>query len=183
MLTSGELYIRNITKSDAGSYKCQVRYTLSQTKAIISSKIGGKLILSGYDNTNDNTLSGNQLKLASSSQRILIIEENESGSFCFNFNSKLIPKFTWYIVIETKKRHDLKTNNDNSEDNGDDNEHFDQFNNHDIQKLSLSDYINSQMQSVNTSKENYEGKLDEMSLPKQIDSCLVFKKASFKNSG
>lgn len=45
MLHTGELYIRNVTKLDAGSYKCIAKSRL--TGLIESSKVGAQLMIDG----------------------------------------------------------------------------------------------------------------------------------------
>ena len=97
MLRTGELFIRNASKSDNGSYRCRARHKL--TGQLLSSRIGGQLLV---EEPTDGQLGGSnsELKLASGEPegqpRLLMVQQDSDVVLCARFQSHPVAKFTWF---------------------------------------------------------------------------------------
>lgn len=89
LLANGDLYIRNASKSDVGSYKCRARNRLTGQTA--TSRLGGQLVV-------EEAAQRSQLRLAGPAESVVWSRENLDTLICAQIQSAPATRFTWFRV-------------------------------------------------------------------------------------
>lgn len=155
ILQFGHLHIRNVSKLDAGNYKCRMRNRL--TGRVMTSQIGARLMVDERPQETPPMVSSNNPKLSLDQTRkpleFIYALENSELLYCIQLQSFPVSKFVWFKESTDPAQTPIKVPTATQ-----------------LSQLAITDY-NTGQQSGNDPT------------VRAIDECLVIPKVQIKHAG